>query len=213
MILAGFTLLHILVFVYWLGGDLGVFYSSTILTDTRTSAAGRVVAARVLAQVDMAPRTAMILTLPTGLTLAVSAGYLDLPIPFLILVWALGLMWMALAWHIHLQHLPPSSLWRRTDLGVRGILILSLVACAVSGAVPLFLALKLVILATTIALGLMIRRALAPFSTAFGAMVTSGPTQQTDAVIAKCLNQSRPAVVGIWLLLLIAAFLGLAKPA
>ena len=29
--------LHILLFVYWLGGDAGVFYSSKFVTDTRLS--------------------------------------------------------------------------------------------------------------------------------------------------------------------------------
>jgi hypothetical protein len=115
MLLATATLLHILVFVYWLGGDLGVFYSSTILTDTKTSAQGRIIAAKVLAQVDMAPRTAMILTLPTGLTLADQAGYLSLAIPVLVGAWILGFAWLALAWTIHLKHLPPSSLWRKAD--------------------------------------------------------------------------------------------------
>jgi hypothetical protein len=212
MLLATATLLHILVFVYWLGGDLGVFYSSTILTDTKTSAQGRIIAAKVLAQVDMAPRTAMILTLPTGLTLADQAGYLSLAIPVLVGAWILGFAWLALAWTIHLKHLPPSSLWRKADLGVRAILIIGLLGTAISGLVPLFLALKLAILATTIIMGLLIRRALAPFGAAFGEMIATGPTPHTDHIIAKSLNGSRPAVACIWVLLLIAALIGIAIP-
>jgi hypothetical protein len=212
LFLALVTLFHILVFVYWLGGDLGVFYSSTILTDTKTSPQGRIIAAKVLAQVDMAPRTAMILTLPTGLTLASQAGYLSLSAPILVGVWMAGLAWLALAWTIHLKHLPPSSLWRRADLGVRGVLIIGLLGTAISGMVPLFLALKLAILATTIVMGLLIRRALAPFGAAFGEMIATGPTPQIDHIIAKSLNGSRPAVVCIWILLLIAALIGIAKP-
>jgi hypothetical protein len=212
LFLALATLLHILVFVYWLGGDLGVFYSSTILTDTKTSPQGRIVAAQVLAQVDMAPRTAMILTLPTGLTLASLAGYVSFPGAFIVAIWLLGLGWLALAWIIHLKHLPPSSLWRKADLGVRAALIVGILGIAASGLVPLFLSLKLAILAATIVMGLLIRRALAPFGAAFGVMIANGPTAETDAVIAKCLKQSRPAVVCIWMLLLIAALLGIAKP-
>lgn len=212
MVIGLATLLHILIFVYWLGGDLGVFYSSTILTDTKTSPQGRVIAAKVLAQVDMAPRTAMILTLPTGLTLASVAGYLSLPLAILIGAWGLGVAWLALAWTIHLRHLPPSSLWRKADLGIRWVLILMLLGFAASGLLPLFISLKLAILAVTVVMGLLIRRALAPFGAAFGTMIATGPTPQTDHIIAKCLNQSRPAVVCIWVLLLIAAFVGIAKP-
>jgi hypothetical protein len=212
MDIALLTLLHILVFVYWLGGDLGVFYSSTILTDTKTSPQGRIAAAKVLAQVDMAPRTAMILTLPTGLALALHSGILDIP-PFLVaLAWILAVAWLYLAWTIHIKHLPPSSIMRRGDLVVRFAMILGLVGWAVLGELPLFVALKLCILATTIGLGLLIRRALGPFGAAFGTMMATGPTPETDQIIAKCLNQSRPFVVGIWVLLIIAALLGLAKP-
>lgn len=212
MIVAGFTLLHILVFVYWLGGDLGVFYSSTILTDTKTSPQGRIVAAKVLTQVDMAPRTAMILTLPTGLTLADAVGWLNLSGLHLLGIWGLGISWLILAWIIHVKHLPPSSFWRKADVCVRIVLAFGLLVLAISGAMPLFMALKLAILAATIVLGLMIRRALAPFGSAFAQMVGSGPTPETDAVIARCLNQSRPAVMCIWALLLLAAILGIAQP-
>jgi hypothetical protein len=212
MLVVLLTLLHILVFVYWLGGDLGVFYSSTILTNTKISPQGRIIAAKVLAQVDMAPRTAMILTLPTGLTLAAQVGYLSIGVPWLVGIWFLGLGWLALAWHIHLKHLPPSSVLRKADLFVRVALIIALLAWAALGALPLFLALKLGVLAATIALGLLIRRALAPFGAAFGAMVAHGPTPETDQIIAQCLNQSRPAVVSIWVLLLVAALLGIAQP-
>jgi hypothetical protein len=212
LLLALATLLHILIFVYWLGGDLGVFYSSTILTDTKTSPQGRIAAAKVLAQVDMAPRTAMILTLPTGLTLASLAGYVSLSGVAIAALWLLAFGWLTLAWVIHLKHLPPSSFWRKADLGVRAVLIVGLLGIAASGLVPLFLSLKLAILATTIVMGLLIRRALAPFGAAFGSMIANGPTAETDAIIAKSLNQSRPAVVCIWVLLLIAALLGIAKP-
>jgi hypothetical protein len=212
LVIALATLLHILIFVYWLGGDLGVFYSSTILTDTKTSAGGRIAAAKVLSQVDMAPRTAMILTLPTGLTLADVSGYVSLGTPALIAIWVLSAGWLALAWVIHLQHLPPVSIGRRLDLLIRVVLILGLSGLAVSGLMPLFLALKLAIFATTIFMGLLIRRALAPFGAAFGAMIANGPCLETDTIIAKCLNQSRPAVVCIWVLLLLAGLLGIAKP-
>ena len=205
-------MLHILVFVYWLGGDLGVFYASTILTDTKTSAQGRIVAARILAQVDMAPRTAMILTLPTGVTLAATLGHIGFSGPFLIGVWLAALCWLALAWTIHLFHVPPSSIWRKADLAVRAILIHGLLGFAAGGTLPLFLSLKLAILAATIGLGLLIRRALAPFGSAFAIMASTGPTKLTDTIIAKCLTQARPAVVCIWLLLLIAAVIGIAKP-
>jgi hypothetical protein len=212
LLLALFTLLHILVFVYWLGGDLGVFYSSTILTDTKANPQGRIAAAKVLAQVDMAPRTAMILTLPTGLSVAAVKGWVQMPALALVAVWLFALVWLALAWIVHIKHLPAGSAIRKLDLAIRWAMIGGLCAYASLGGVPLFMAIKLVIVAITIGLGLWIRKALSPFGPAFMDMVTSGPTSETDAIIARSLNQSRPAVISIWILLLAAAFLGLDQP-
>ena len=39
--------LHILLFVYWLGGDVGVFYSSTFVTDTSLSREARLTAFKI----------------------------------------------------------------------------------------------------------------------------------------------------------------------
>ncbi len=217
MDLALFTLLHLLVFVYWLGGDLGVFYSSTILTDFKQSAAARVAAAQVLAQVDMAPRTAMILTLPTGLTLATVKGWLVLDSLALALIWGVGLAWLTLAWVLHVQHLTPTSKLRRLDLAIRWVVFLALTVLALNlwpnaPGLPLFLKAKCGILAATILCGLLIRRALVRFGPAFGRLVQEGASPETDEEIARALDESRPLVVTIWLLLLVAAFLGLAKP-
>jgi hypothetical protein len=212
LLIALYTLLHILIFVYWLGGDLGVFYSSTILTDTKTSPAGRIAAAKVLAQVDMAPRTAMILTLPTGLTLADARTWIELSGLQIGLVWLLALAWLALAWIVHIKHLPAGAFIRKLDLAIRWALIVTLLAWAGIGDWPLFIKIKLIIVAITIGLGLWIRKALGPFGPAFMEMVSSGPTSQTDTTIAASLNQSRPAVISIWILLLAAAFLGLYQP-
>lgn len=217
MDLALFTLLHLLVFVYWLGGDLGVFYSSTILTNSKQSAAARIAAAQVLAQVDMAPRTAMILTLPTGLTLAALKGWLVLGPVSLALIWIAGLIWLTLAWVLHVRHLGPTSSARRADLFIRWTVIAALVVLALElwpnvPGLPLFLKIKCAILATTILCGLLIRRALVRFGPAFGRLVQEGASAEVDTEIARALDESRPLVVTIWLLLLAAAFLGLAKP-
>ena len=217
MDLALLTLLHLLVFVYWLGGDLGVFYSSTILTNAQQSAAARVAAAQVLAQVDMPPRTPMILSLPTGLTLAALKGWLILGPVSLALIWMAGLIWLTLAWVLHLRHVGPTSIARRADLAIRWAVIAALAVLALdlwpnAPALPLFLKAKCVILAATILCGLLIRRALVRFGPAFGRLVQEGASTDVDAEISRALNESRPLVVTIWLLLLAAAFLGLAKP-
>lgn len=213
------TVLHILVLVYWLGGDLGAFYASTILTDAKQSVSARAAAANVLAQVDMAPRTALILAFPSGATLAMLTGWLALEPWHIGVIWAGFLVWLALAWGIHMAHLPPDSTARQLDLMLRVLVASALIAVAIwpsaffSGATfPLFLQGKCAILAACIVCGLGIRKMLAPFGPAFAALMRDGASEATNATIATSLDRARPFVLLIWALLIAAAFLGVAKP-
>lgn len=211
------SLMHVLIFVYWLGGDLGAFYTSRMISDPTRPVAARIAATQVLGALDMAPRTALILTLPTGLTLADVLGHISLPAASLALVWLLSLVWLWLAWRVHLKHLTPGSAVRRLDLGIRWGVLAGLVGVGgtiVAGAVsaPLFIGLKLLVLAAAIAAGLWVRQLIAPFGPAFGALVTTGQTPQSDQIISRSLARARPAVMLIWVLLLTAAFLGFWRP-
>lgn len=214
--IAIFTLLHLLMFVYWLGGDLGAFYTSRFLIKPGISADRRLLAAKVVNDVDMAPRTALILALPTGLALAHVKGWVSLPLPVLCLVWVAALGWLALAWAIHLKHGAAPALWRKADLAIRWLLITGLVAAALwnmagEGSLPLFLSLKLLALAGCTAFGLYIRSVLKPLGPAL--MGLSGPdAPAAEASLAGTLNRARPLVSGIWALLIIAALLALFKP-
>ena len=211
-----FALLHVLVFVYWLGGDLGAFYTSRFLIQPDISADRRLMAAQVVGDVDMAPRTALILTLPTGLALAESKGWISLGWPAITGVCIVAIIWLALAWHLHLKHGATPEGLRKLDLAVRWALVLGLGGWAVCGLasvvdLPLFLALKLLAFVGCILLGLFIRGVLKPLGPAL--MGLTGPdAAASETSLAQTLNRARPLVTGIWALLIIAAFLGLWTP-
>ncbi len=57
---------HLLLFVYWLGGDLGVFYSSRFVVDPGRSREARLTAAKIMLDLDLIPRICMSLTLTVG---------------------------------------------------------------------------------------------------------------------------------------------------
>ena len=212
-----FALIHVLVFVYWLGGDLGAFYTSHFLTRADVSADRRMMAASIVGDVDMAPRTALILTLPTGLMLAESKGWFSLGWPVVLAVSAAAILWLGLAWRIHLGGATLPSWNKRLDTLVRYGLIIALLGVGVtslataSNAMPVFIALKCLALAGCIALGLIIRIVLKPLGPAL--MGLNGPNTETaKAALAHTLNRARPLVMGIWVLLIFAALLGLWTP-
>lgn len=211
------TLLHILVFAYWLGGDLGAFYTSRFLVQPGVSIEKRMMAAKIVGDVDMAPRTALVLAFPTGLLLARQSGYISLP---WVVIWGLVFVfaaWLALAWYGHLEHGKAPGWTGPVDLTLRWLTLVGLVGASVAAFTghlpwPLFLAIKCLLLAATILLGLIIRRVLVPLGPAL--MGLSGPSaEEAQADLAKVMGRARPLVLCIWACLLAAALTGLWKPA
>lgn len=211
------TLLHLLIPIYWLGGDLGAFYSSRFMVDPARSVPERMMGLKILNNIDMAPRTMLILTLPTGFGLAVAKGWIDLPVSAAILAWVLGLIWLALAWTVHLKHGPAGAGYKRVDIAVRYVVLAGLIGSGVAGllgiiALPLFISLKLLALATCISIGLLVRRQLVPLFPAIIALRENGPTPEGDRTISGVIAITQPTVMVLWVVVLIACFLGIAKP-
>ena len=88
--------LHLLIPIYWLGGDLGAFYGSTFMTDPKRSVAERMMALKILNNIDMAPRTALILALPTGVMLGWAKGWLTVPVAVVVALVLACLAWLVL---------------------------------------------------------------------------------------------------------------------
>ncbi|MFP4518880.1 MAG: hypothetical protein ACLFQ5_05440 [Oceanicaulis sp.] len=210
-------LLHILVLVYWLGGDLGAFYASRLVADAERPAAGRLAAADILLNVDMAPRMGLVFAFPTGLAVSVSRGWLSVDWIWVWAAFAAGLIWALCAWLVHLKA-GPAKLVKGLDTLIRLAALAGLglsAAAAFAGLVdaPHFIAAKWLLLALAIACGLLIRRALAPFGPAFAALAAGKAGQAENAAIRDSLAHAKRYVLTIWAALIAAAALGVYTPA
>ena len=171
-------------------------------------------AAKIVGDVDMAPRTALILALPTGLLLANAKGWTALPAQWLAAIVAGSLLWLVLAWWLHLKH--ATGMLRTIDLAVRWAVMAALLATTVGAFVhpellPAFIAIKCGLLAAAILMGLLIRRVLTPLGPALAGLAGDTP-QAAEEQLAQTLQSARPLVIVIWALLLTAAFFGLWTP-
>lgn len=212
---AALGLLHALVLVYWLGGDLGAFYSSCVLGNSRLPLQRRIAAAQVLAAVDMAPRTALILALPTGLSLAGARGWLEVQPLALGAVWLGAAAWLWIVWALHLTGAPRRSALRRADLVIRWSVLIGILTAGVAilgGRLqaPQFIGLKLLLLAAAIGVGLAIRAS--DVSSKLGALVRDGASTPLDQALARALGRVRPLVILLWVLVLAAALVGIWRP-
>jgi hypothetical protein len=209
-------LLHILVLVYWLGGDLGAFVASRIVADPARPPAGRAAAAKILMDVDMAPRMALIFAFPTGFALAVYENWLPIDPLWIIPVFVLALIWAVAAWMVHLKS-GPDGLAKRVDMAIRLFALIGFAGAGAAGlagliALPLFMAGKLLLLALAVFAGLMIRRTLTPFGPAFGQIAAGQGDDAAETIVRASLSKARIWVFVIWAAVLSAAALGVLHP-
>ncbi|WBQ09740.1 hypothetical protein L2D01_12700 [Hyphomonadaceae bacterium ML37] len=209
-------LLHILILVYWLGGDLGAFVASRIVADPARPPAGRAAAAKILMDVDMAPRMALIFAFPTGFALAVYEGWLQIDAVWIAPAFALALVWAAAAWMVHLKA-GPDGLAKRIDMAIRIVALIGFAGAGAAGlagliVLPLFIAGKLLVLALAVFAGLMVRLVLAPFGPAFGQIAAGQGDDASETTVRASLSKARIWVFVIWAAVLGAAALGVLQP-
>jgi len=209
MTVAIWTFIHLLVFVYWLGGDLGAFVLSRTVTSDNAEARDKLLASRILMVIDLAPRISLIAALPTGLTLASVMGWWPVADAILLAVWILSITWLGIALYLH--HQPAADALRKTDLLIRVALIIGLIATAFSLTVPLFISIKLVLLAVAIALGLWIRHCLKDLGAGLAALA-SDDADTARVLLNSSIGKARLPVMGIWVTISLAAFMGLLRP-
>lgn len=213
-------LAHLLLFVYWLGADLGVFYSARFVRDGSLSRDARAMAVRIMGWIDQVPRYCLVLMLPVGYTLAREVGVVRLPDTGVITLWSIAAAWLWMVWAIHhYQGTPRAERLRRFDLGWRVVLTLGLLWDAwqgFRGAGHLFadwISIKFVLFALLIFCGIMIRVQGKPIGPALRRALAEGSTPELEADIARGFSRTRPFVLTIWALLLVAAWVGITKPA
>ncbi len=213
-----FKYLHILLFVYWLGGDAGVFYSSKFVTNPKLSRDARMTAFKIFVNLDMLPRYCLALTLTIGVVLAEFIGY-EHPLWQTIAIVALGPIWV---WVVHTIHVKEGTDFGRQlatiDRYFRVFMIFALIASVVyhwtTGPLQPYpwLAAKLLIFAFLIFCGFMIRMKIPPFIEGFRALAADKVSAESDQKMIDGMGACRPYVLLIWAGVAISAFIGVLKP-
>jgi hypothetical protein len=236
----GYALLltaHVLLLVFWLGTDIGVFLGSFRLKDPRLSPEARLEIGRLTSLLDMGPRTGVILSIPTGLALAYFGGWgrrdpALLTPPVLAVVALLSLLWLALVWRFFAlqqaaargRDLTPGEagflrLWRRVDLGWRMLLALAIAGATLAAVLGRgllgvgWLDWKVAAFGFVVACGIAIRLAAEDLPIALGELSRRGSTPERERRLARALNRAYPWVLAIYFTLVVMAYLSFAKPA
>jgi hypothetical protein len=212
-------LLHLLLFVYWLGGDIGVFYSASVVRDRNLSVEGRRVALQILGWIDQIPRYCLVLTLPVGYALARQLGVTAIPDGMLLGLWCFAALWLWAVWFVHhRQGTPLAERVRKIDLYWRIVLATGLCWDALQGLRGTghifadWLAIKFLLFAGMIFCGVAIRLRGRDLGPALRRLFAEGSNDATEAAVRASFAKTRPFVLAIWVLLVCAAYTGVAKP-
>lgn len=217
---AGLVYAHLLLFVLWLGADVGVFVLGQHFRrrDTYTLDQ-RMALLKLLVEVDMVPRSAWALMVPLSLSVLAAGGWWDVPPALLWSGWGVGMLWLWLVWDSHRHDMTPRALRNRRIEGwlrwLIGGFYLALGTHSLLTGAPLastWLALKALMFGLIFVAAIMIDVSFKPVGAQLAAVLQQGSNDMTEIPLRRTMDRTRVWVWAVYLLLLITAFLGNVKP-
>lgn len=210
---------HILMFVIWLGMDLGVYYCGKFTSRRDLNYQERSRFLELLLLLDMGPRTALVLMVPLGVQLSQDLGLIRLPAPLLPLIWIVGLAWLAMVW---LQYLRPAAAFQpwlaRADYMIRYLVIAVFIISGLgaifldAGVATAWLRLKLVFFGAVVSMGLVLRATLPPWLAALEQLKQDPTSEQAQSRVETIYKHAGRWAHGLWAFVIVMGFLGTVKP-
>lgn len=211
--------IHVFLFVFAIGGDIAVHYIGQYLTRDELNLDERLRVREMRFIVDMSARTALVLLLPVGFTLAQAYGS---PISgnWLLLVWIAAMSWLMLVWLVHFNKgTPYGERLRKLDIWIRYAIMVSMASfggfCLISNG-PIssnWLAIKIVLFAVILLNGVWIRQIAGRWQGAFDLVKAGGESAMRGELLIKELQRkTNQAALCIWVLVVLMAFFGIVKP-
>jgi uncharacterized membrane protein (DUF485 family) len=210
---------HVILFVYWLGPDWGVWVTSHYLAKPGLPLDERRRFLAAMLKIDLVPRSCLILLLPMGLQLAADLGLSPITGSWLVGVWVFAIAWLIVSWLVYLRKGPMAGdLLRRVDNGIRYVVAPVLIAAGLYSLSTdqwfgtTWLGLKVTVFGVIVALGLILRSFVGLWVTGFQRLATEGPSAEVDTMFVAALDRAKPVVFVFWGCSALMAFLGIVKP-
>ncbi len=211
---------HLLLFVLWLGADVGVFMlGQEFRRRHKYELPQRLVLLQLLVNLDMVPRTAWALMVPLTISMVDAGGYWDVPTWGVILAWLVGGFWIWLVWDAHLHdQTPRAARDRKVEFYLKiglTLFYLGLGGASLAMGEPLamqWLALKALMFGIIFMAAIMIDVAFKPVGPQLLKLINDGSSDETEIPLLKTMNRTRLWVWVVYALLLATAFLGNVKP-
>ncbi len=210
--------LHELLFVFWLGPDIGVYIWGHKAIKPDLTVSQRVTAGKMMHTIDLMPRICLSLMLTVGGILTEVVG-IEHPTWQMVGIVLLGPVWLAMVLISYFREgTALGATVARLDVWFRWGLILAIIV-SVSYSVGTdrlvaapWVAWKLLIFAAVVFFGLIMRIQMMPFVDGLRQLESVGPSDELNASMTASLGRARLMFIAIWAGLIIEAGLGIVQP-
>ncbi len=211
---------HLLLFVLWLGADVGVFLLGQHFRKRHDySLDQRLALLKLLVLVDMTPRSAWALMVPVSLSVVKMGGWWDLPLALLAAAWVIGGVWLWLVWDAHTHdQTPRAARDRRYENALKYALTafyLWLGAQSLLTGAPLapgWLAWKALLFGAIFVAAIGIDVSFKPVGPQLMRLLSEGSSDATEVPLRRTMDRTRIWVMAIYILLVVTSWLGAVKP-
>jgi len=216
---AALRYLHVLLMVFWIGADIGVFIAGMRFMDSRRPLAERAAALNLGGAIDRYPRVCFVAMWPVGLQLAYALGVMpQLSRRTLALAWCAAAVWMAAVIAAMVLHGKGAALrWLRIQRAFRTAGFLVFTSLGISAWLgqlhaPPWLSAKLLAYGAICLFAIVLERAFAPVEGMFATIVAEGSTPRAESALRVQMLWTYGWVVAIYAAILLCGFLGTVKP-
>jgi hypothetical protein len=211
---------HLLLFVLWLGADVGVFLLGQHFRKREIySLEQRIALLKLLVIVDLTPRTAWALMVPLSLTVSYVGGWWELPLAIVVVGWLIAAVWLWLVFDAHAHDMTPRAARNRKIEGwiryllCAGYLFLGLESVLTGHPIAHgWLAWKALLFGLIFAAAIMIDHSFKPVGGQLGRLLAEGSSDETEVPLRQTMDRTRVWVWITYLLLIATSWLGAVKP-
>jgi hypothetical protein len=210
--------LHICMFVFWLGTDMGVMLCSKKSTDPNLGVEARFQMLEMALKIEILPRVMWVMALPLGVHLSKSLGYIEPSVLTLTLMWVFVLMWLVInvggAANLDKPWGQQLSKINRVVVASLGVGLIIVAASSFMGYGPYepnSIALKVGLYGLINLTILGIEIAFFPLGMAFERLATEGSSPELESSITNGMKTTLLWVHATYIMIFIVAFIGVTK--
>ncbi|HJP38694.1 MAG TPA: hypothetical protein QF499_06125 [Gammaproteobacteria bacterium] len=212
--------LHIMMFVFWIGTDLGVFLSAKKSTDPKLSFDTRVTLLHIALRIELLPRTMWKAALPLGVMLMVGMELIDFGFFELTLTWLFSIAWWAIsmygAWHYDKPIGHQFAKLTNILTGGVGIGLVAIAALSLAGYGPIpadasWLSWKIGLYGLINLMVIVMIIVFDPLGAAFGRLAVEGSTPEIEGIISGVMDRSTWIIWATYTIIALVAFIATTK--